>query len=129
MRWIALASALIPAGIHACGDLLQEPDTGIATLIDLVAVSGGGQTGPPGATLLQPVRVRIVTLDGNPTERLWVEWAVLEGGGSVSPRHSFADANGIAETTWTLGSGPGRQRIVARFQAESETFDAQATGN
>jgi hypothetical protein len=125
--WILVCAPVFAA--PACGDLLQEPDTGIATLVDLVPVSGGGQTGAPGATLPQPLRVRLVSLDGASTDRLRVEWAVLDGGGSVSPRHSFTDGEGIAQTTWTLGPGTARQRIVARFAGETESFDAQTTGN
>lgn len=116
--WLALA------GIAGCGDLLQEPDTGIATNLTLVSVSGDDQSGPPGSPLRQPVRVRLVDLEGGSTERLWVLWVVLEGSGTVEPRHSFTDADGVAEATWTLGSGTPRQRIEARAVGETETFEA-----
>ena len=116
--WLALA------GIAACGDLLQEPDTGIATSLTLVPVSGDDQSGPPGAPLPQPVRVRLVDLEGGPTERLWIRWVVVAGTGTVEPRHSFTDADGIAETTWTLGPGTEKQRIEARAVGETEIFEA-----
>ena len=116
--------ALISAALSGCGDLLQEPDTGIATNLALFAVSGDGQAGPPGATLSQPLRVRLVDLEGGSTERLWVEWVVVEGSGTVDPRHSFTDADGVAETAWILGRGTERQRIEARIPGDSETFEA-----
>jgi len=125
------ALVLMALGLAGCGDLLQEPDTGtgIATLVTVTVVSGNGQVGTPGAALPQPVRARLIAQEGGPTERLWVEWVVLEGAGTASPRHSFTDADGIAETTWILGPGPGRQRLQGRFARESATFEAQLAGN
>jgi len=124
-RTIVLAVvALISAALSGCGDLLQEPDTGIATNLTLVGVSGDDQSGPPGGTLRQPIRVRLVDLQGGPTERLWIEWVVVDGSGSVEPRNSFTDADGIAETTWTLGPGTDKQRIEARGMGDREVFEA-----
>ena len=123
--WVLLVALVLTIGAASgCGDLLQEPDTGIATLIDLVRVSGNGQSGEPGTTLPQPIRVRLVVEEATSTEGLWVEWVVVEGGGRVTPRQTFTDEEGIAETTWTLGPGPGRQRIQARFADEFESFEA-----
>ena len=117
---------LIAGAAAGCsGDLLQEPDTGIGSSVDLVRVSGNGQSGEPGTTLPQPIRARLELHSDEPTEALWVQWVVLEGGGSVSPEQSFTDENGIAETTWTLGPGPGRQRIEARFREVVVEFQAQ----
>jgi hypothetical protein len=117
--------ALISAALSGCGDLLQEPDTGIATNLTLVGVSGDDQSGPPGAPLPQPIRVRLVDLEGGSTERLWVEWVVVGGSGTVESRHSFTDSEGIAETTWTLGPGTDKQRIEARVPGDVETFEAE----
>jgi len=116
---------LLAAGIWACGDLLQEPDTGIATRFTIAVLSGDHQTGPAGAALPQPLRARIASLNAEGIERLWVEWVVLEGDGRVDPRNSFTDEDGIAETTWTLGASPGKQRVMARFQGDSVLFEAQ----
>jgi hypothetical protein len=121
---VPAVGALIWAALSGCGDLLQEPDTGIATNLTLVGVSGDDQIGPPGAPLPQPVRVRLVDLEGGPTERLWVEWVVVQGSGSVEPSHSFTDSEGIAETTWRLGTGTEKQRIEARVGNEMEVFEA-----
>ena len=68
--------------------------------------------------------MRLVVEEATSTEGLWVEWVVVEGGGRVTPRQTFTDEEGIAETTWTLGPGPGRQRIQARFADDFESFDA-----
>ena len=49
--WILQGALVLAGAAPGCGDLLQEPDTGIATLVDLVRVSGNGQSGEPGTTL------------------------------------------------------------------------------
>ncbi|HJR54551.1 MAG TPA: hypothetical protein VJ982_12665 [Gemmatimonadota bacterium] len=125
MRWISLrAGLLLPVAIWACGDLLQEPDTGIATRFTITAVSGDDQTGPAGTALPQPLRARITPLEGEPVDRLWVEWVVLGGDGRVEPRNSFTNEEGIAETTWVLGSSSSKQRVMARFDGDSALFEA-----
>ena len=122
---VVLAASVVPI-TGGCDDLLQEPDTGIATLLTLTAVSGDEQTGAPGQPLDQPLRVRVTHLQGDSTERLAVEWTVVSGSGKVEPRYSFTDADGVAEATWILGSGNGRQRVEARFSDDVEVFEAEA---
>jgi hypothetical protein len=125
-RGVLLAAAVVPLAAGGCGDLLQEPDTGIATMLTLTSVSGDEQTGAPGQPLSQPLRVRVSNLQGGSTDRLAVEWVVVSGSGRVEPRYSFTDADGIAEATWTLGATAGVQRIEARFADEVEVFEAEA---
>lgn len=122
---VVLAASVVPI-TAGCDDLLQEPDTGIATLLTLTTLSGDDQTGAPGQPLDQPLRVRVSHLQGDSTERLAVEWTVLSGSGRVEPRYSFTDADGVAEATWILGSGNGRQRVEARFSDDVEVFEAEA---
>lgn len=122
---VTLAAGLfLPVGIFACGDLLQEPDTGFASAFLITSVAGDDQSGPAGAVLPQPLRARITPLEGQPVERLWVEWVVLEGNGRVEPRNSFTNEEGIAETIWTLGPAPRKQRVMARFDGDSAMFEA-----
>ncbi|HEY7472218.1 MAG TPA: hypothetical protein VIE68_07720 [Gemmatimonadota bacterium] len=119
--------SLVAMGVPGCGDLLQEPDTGKLPA-RLAEVSGNGQTAAAGATLAQPVRVRVVDPAGLPSPGLWVEWSVVVGAGKVSPRNSFSDEDGVAETTWTLGPAPGLQTIRAFVRkGQPMTFDATAT--
>ena len=110
---VAAALAVLVV-LSACGDLLQEPDTGIGkVVVRLEEVSGDAQVGAPGAPLAQPLRVRVVNFDEEPAPRLWVQWSVLSGSGDVEPRNSFSDENGIAEATWTLGASGGLQEVQA----------------
>jgi hypothetical protein len=123
-RGVRRAILVAAVALAGCGDLLQEPDTGIATMITLTRVSGHDQEGSPGQPLPQPLRVRLSHLQGGATGRLAVEWVVVSGSGRVEPRYSFTDAEGIAEATWILGPEAGRHRVEARFADEVEGFEA-----
>ncbi len=114
-RRSAVAAALgVLLAMAACGDLLQEPDTGLGKAVVLLEpVSGDGQVGAPGAALAQPLRVRTLDFQGEPASHLRVQWTVLSGSGKVEPRNSFSDAEGIAEATWILGAAGGPQQAQA----------------
>lgn len=122
------ATALLAWGATGCGDLLQEPDTGFAKVpVQLEEVSGNAQAAAPGAPLGEPLRVRALTTDGEPAAGLWIEWSVLAGSGTLEPRNSFSDANGIAETRWILGPSDGPQRVQAILRkGNTVTFVATA---
>ena len=122
-----LLTALL--ALASCGDLLQEPDTGFGKLpVRLEEVSGNEQTAAPGAALGEPLRVKALN-NGEPVPRLWVEWSVLAGSGTVEPRNSFSDANGIAETRWILGPSDGPQQVQAFVRKGIPvTFNATVEG-
>lgn len=124
-RGILFAVAVVPIAT-SCGDLLQEPDTGINTMLSVSSVSGDDQMGAPGQPLSQPLRVRVIHLQGGSIDRLAVEWVVVSGSGRVEPRYSFTGQDGLAEATWILGPQNGRQRVEARFAGEVEVFEAVA---
>jgi hypothetical protein len=114
MKRVALAGVVAALAAMACGDLLQEPDTGIGKeVVRLEKVSGDRQVGAPGTTLAEPLRVEVVDFDGDPAPRLRVQWAVVSGSGDVEPRNAFSDAEGIAEATWILGPSGGTQQVRA----------------
>jgi len=121
---VVLALGAATLALAACEDLLQEPDTGIATPLMLSIVSGDEQSAEPGMTIPAPLRVRLIDLQSRSVGRLRVEWVVVEGGGRVSPRNTFTDEEGFTETTWTLGPGEGRQVVEARVGNETATFEA-----
>lgn len=124
---IAAALAVLVV-LSACGDLLQEPDTGTGkAVVRLEEVSGDSQVGARGATLAQPLRVRIVDFDGEPAPHLRVQWSVLSGSGEIEPRDSFSDADGIAEAAWTLGPSGGSQQAHAFVRkGQPVVFEATA---
>ena len=86
----------------------------------IVAVSGNGQSGivgkPTPRTLAQPLVVRVTAADGLGVAGVPVTFAAADGG-SVTPATVTTDANGNAQTSWTLG-----------LTALSQTASASAAG-
>ena len=100
--------SLLPA--LACGG--GDEPAGPPAPSSIVLVSGGAQTGPVGAGLLQPVVVR-VTAGSTPVSGVRVSFSVTTGGGSISPTSLLTDPSGNATASWTLGGGLGQQTATA----------------
>ncbi len=109
IRRLAPAALFVPAVLMAGCE--SEP-TGLR-IVALVAVSGLGQTGFPGALLSQPFVVRAEDQGGRPVEGAIVVWTVESGGGTVAPSQSVTGADGLASATLRLGSSPGQQSVSA----------------
>jgi Domain of unknown function (DUF4082)/Bacterial Ig-like domain (group 1) len=97
---------------------------------NLVKVSGDNQSGATGATLPNPLVVKVVNAQNNPQSGVTVNFAIESGGGSVSPASAITNASGQASTTLTLGSVPtGSDGVVVSATAQgigSITFSATA---
>ncbi len=94
----------------------------------IVIVAGDGQAAPRLSTLLEPLTVRIEDRVQNPVGGVTVEFAVIEGSGSVQPSAKVTDAEGLATTLWTLGEPLGDQRVSVMVQPSvSATVAAIAT--
>ncbi|HET6763056.1 MAG TPA: Ig-like domain-containing protein, partial [Longimicrobiaceae bacterium] len=87
-------------------DLARDRDEGVT----LNLVSGGGQTGPAGQPLPQPVVVRVLDVNKQPLADRVVNF-LAGSGGSASPVQTRTDSAGYARTTWTLGPGSGAQEL------------------
>ncbi len=70
-------------------------------------------TGVPGAPLADPVEVEIQDRFGHVLAGVPVVFRVVAGEGTVSPDTAVTSANGLAETTWTLGPAPGENQLQA----------------
>ena len=81
----------------------------------LFRVSGDNQTGIIGETLAHPFVVEVHNQNGEPAEGVDVTFFVLTGGGSLSAETATTDSNGQAESTLTLGSEPGINRVQVSF--------------
>jgi hypothetical protein len=93
----------------------------------LERVSGDGQSGTVGTALTNPLRVRVVDGTGSGVSGHAVSWSVTSGGGSVSPTSGTTDADGYAETTWTLGTSTAGNGVSAAVDAlGSVSFEATA---
>jgi len=82
-------------------------------IVKPATASGDAQTGTAGAPLAQPIVAKVAASDGVGVAGTTVTFAVATGGGSVGSPTVVSDANGLAQTTWTLGPGAGAQSVTA----------------
>ena len=79
----------------------------------IIAQSGGAQSGIVGTNLANPLVVKVAASDGVGVAGTTVNFAVASGGGSVANAAVISDANGLAQTTFKLGTGTGVQSVTA----------------
>jgi len=122
---VLLMAATVLAG--ACGGGSSGPPPANMTTT-VAAVSGNGQTGVVGQLLANPIQV-VVTEGGQPASDATVNWSTTAAGGAMTPASVATDANGVANSNWTLGSVSGSQTAqatVAGASGSPVTFSASA---
>ena len=70
----------------------------------IIKISGDNQKGVPGAKLIDPIKVKVVDSFDIVQSNVPVFFTVSTGVGSVETKRVLTDANGFAETFWTLGT-------------------------
>lgn len=126
---IASLAVLMAASVPSCRDA-AGPETRVAAAIQ--PVGGDGQTASIGTTLDDALVVRVEDASGQPVSGARVLFSVQSGGGSVAPGDAFTNANGLAQSSWTLGSLVETEQrvwaIVPRANGEPlrAVFTAQA---
>jgi hypothetical protein len=86
----------------------------LTRLLQLYYVGGDGQEAMPGQPVLAPLQVRVAN-GAVAVAGARVRFRVLSGGGSLGVMgHVLTDANGLAQTAWTLGNA-GVQRVRAEL--------------
>ena len=101
---------LLLVGLSACGD--DDPQ-GPGSPATITMSGGSGQSAPPGASLPNPLQVKVTDANGTEVPGVTVTWSVLTGGGTLSPSSSATDQSGIAATELVLGPQEGEQTIQA----------------
>jgi len=77
-------------------------------------LSGNGQSANGGQALAQPLRVKVLNTYGLPARGAKVNFIITEGDGSLGQTQPvYANQQGIAEATYTMGSFTVNQTIVA----------------
>lgn len=98
----------------ACGggDLVLPEGT---PPIAVEALSGDGQSAPPGEELPQPIVVKVTDAEGRPLLDMRVAFTLAAGaeGGETTPDTALTNEAGEASTRWVLGDGLGEQRVDA----------------
>ena len=90
--------------------------------------SGDAQSATVGQALASPIQV-LVTESGTPSPGATVTWSTTAASSSLNPTTGTTDANGIASTTWTLGTASGAQVAHATLSGATGspvTFGATA---
>lgn len=82
----------------------------------ILAASGNNQTALPGATLA-PLVAQVVDANSVGISGLTVTFSVVQGGGTLSVMSAVTDAQGLAQTTYTLGSSAGPNKVQASAAA------------
>ena len=77
----------------------------------ITMVSGNNQSGDVGTQLSSPLKVQVKDGEGNGYEGSMVTFSVTSGSGALSSNTVSTDANGYAQTSWTLGSITGMQTV------------------
>lgn len=97
--------------------------------VRVVIYAGDGQRGAPGAMLFDPLCTTVQDALGNRIIGIAVNYAVVNGGGSLgSPTSPATGLDGVAISgLWKLGPGLGEQTVAASLSgATPTTFKATA---
>lgn len=120
-----LLAAIVLVGACGGGSSAPPPDNTTPTV---AAVSGNAQNGIVGQVLANPIAVA-VTEGGQPAAAVTVEWSTGAANAAVTPTSVASDANGIANSRWTLGTVSGSQAAQATVSGaigSPVTFSATA---
>lgn len=102
----------------------------------LEIVSGNNQTGNPGQQLPEPIKVKVTDSQNNPLPNVLVHFIVSPNSGFVDNTTLLTNANGFAETYWTLVDNDDTQTVeVSVVKADGTningsplTFSASGVG-
>jgi hypothetical protein len=135
---IPVTSAFLSASIFAaCGERTTGPldedgpgDIDLPESASLVGSFGDGQTGRVGEPLARTLGVAILGDNGEPVEGIPVEFAIVEGNGSLSNASTTTNEDGTAKTIWILGvnSGTGQtmRATIGEIDSDPVLFRANA---
>ena len=103
----------VAIALTACGSDGPSKGGNNSTAAAIAFSAGNNQVGMPGTPLATPLTARVTNAQGNPVSGQVVTFAVTRGGGSIAAPTVTTDNNGVAQTTWTLGSGAVSQNVKA----------------
>ena len=107
-----LQLALVALAVASCRN--DSPTGPSATPAALRVGIGSGQTAAVGTALATSLTVIVSDAAGKPVSGARVDWDVGVGAGTAAPASSLSNSDGVASTTWTLGTVAGTQRVSAQ---------------
>ncbi len=123
-----LIPCVLAAGCGGGGGSDPPPGNMTTTVSQTSTGSGDAQSGRVAQPLPLPLQV-VVTEAGQPSAGATVTWSTTAAGGSMSPPSGSTNADGVASSTWSLGTVPGAQAAsatVAGAAGSPVTFTATA---
>jgi CHRD domain len=127
-RSAATVVAIVALALACDSD--DEDTVGPNVASSVTRATGNAQAAVLGDTLADSVAAFVANDRGNGVSGATVTWAVTSGGGSVSPATSVTNAQGIARTRWTLGSGAtGENQLTATVDGVAAPATFTATAN
>ena len=118
--------ALLTLALAACK---KDAATGPSATPAAVRLQGAnGQNAQVGSTLSIPLTVVVTDASGKSVSGARVDWDAGVGAGTATPASSNSNSDGVAQTTWTLGTVAGSVRLTAQVNGLSPiVFTAIAT--
>jgi len=108
MRWNqvvgACGSIVVAVALAGCSDGSGPNENPVPSAVTAV---GSGQTAMAGTAVTTPVGVTVKDQFGHAMAGVAVGFAVSAGGGFLSPATDTTNAQGVATTSWVLGSAVG----------------------
>lgn len=125
---LAVAGCMEATGPQANAPKTETPAGGGTPATQVLKVLGPDmQAGLAGVALTEPVRVQVVNGAGVGIAGQRISFAVIEGGGTVTPAEVQTDAGGVASTQWMLGPQPGANALRVSYGNTAVTL--RATGS
>jgi Bacterial Ig-like domain (group 2) len=121
---IAEGHATVAATVDGASS--DAPVTVVPVPQTLALVSGGGQDGPAGSTLSEPVIVRVLSRRGKPLSGLTVRFRRADVNSTADVAQAQTDAEGRAHCAWKLGDLAGRQRLAASTEGVDTVVTVEA---
>ena len=123
---LKVIGAAVKGAGYTLRDTAQVRFTAPSVLDQLLYISGNDQTGRIGATLPEPLVVRVLDLNKNPKGGVSVEWSVSAGGGLVNRRTAcsvYSDTAGYCRVLWSMGQVAGRRNnmLTVRIHGSERT--------
>ena len=117
------------AGVNgSAGSVLFTMTATIQVPVAIAIISGGNQTGAPGAVLPTPLVASVTDAAGNGVPNVSVTWTVSPNGATFAPVTATTNASGQVSTTATLGTIAGPLNVSATAGALTASTTLTVTG-
>lgn len=122
-----LAAGCAAAAISACQDGPSDPGV-VGPPAKLARLAAGTPSGFANTAITTPIEIQVQDANNKPVSGQTVEFAVVDGDGSLAATSDVSDANGVVTVpTWTLGKSAAPQRVRASMGTITLNVDATVT--